>query len=107
MALQLKDRSNGMDQKMLPHHLDEIDNFRDHRYQQDVAYLVAPQNQGEQNRDVDLTFRDVHLVHLQVVAVDEEQRHQLRMDYFQDVVDVELPVLFHRQLKMDYFQDVE
>jgi hypothetical protein len=36
------------------------------------------------------------------VQVDEELRHQLRMDYFRDAVDVEL-----RHLKrMDCFQDV-
>ena len=107
MALQLKDRLNGMDQKMLLHHLDAIDNFRDHRRLQDAVYLVALQNLEEQNQDVVLTFRDEHLVHQLDVVVDEEQRHRLRMDYFRDVVDVELQVLFHQQLKMDYFQDEE
>ena len=98
-------RWNGMDQKMYLRLrlLDEIDNFRDHQFQrqQDVVYLDALQNQDEQNQDVVLTFRDVHLVHLQVVVVDGELRHQLRMDYFRDVEDVELQVLFHQQLKMD------
>ena len=48
------------------HLLDEIDNFRDHQFQhqQDVVYLDALQNLDGQNQDVDLTFRDVHLVHL-------------------------------------------
>ena len=95
MALQLKDRLNGMDQKMLLHHLDAIDNFRDHRRLQDAVYLVALQNLDEQNQDVVLTFRDVHLeylVHQLDVVADEEQRHRLRMDYFRDVVGVELQV---------------
>jgi hypothetical protein len=55
-----------MDQKMHLHPLDEIDNFRDHQFQhqQDVVYLDALQNLDEQNQDVDLTFRDVHLENL-------------------------------------------
>jgi hypothetical protein len=59
------------------------------------------QNLDEQNLDVDLTCPDeVHLLHQLGVQVDVE-RHQLRMDYFQDAVDVEL-----RHLKRtDYFQD--
>jgi hypothetical protein len=89
------------------HLLDAIDNFRDRRHLQDVVYLVALQNLGELNRDVGLTFQDVHLQHLQDVAVDVELRHQLRTDYFRDVVDVELLELFRQQLKMDYFRDVE
>jgi hypothetical protein len=64
--------------------------LQDHQFLQDVVYLDALQNRGEQNQDAVLTFRDVHLVHLQVVVVDAELRHQLRMDYFRDVVDVEL-----------------
>ncbi len=86
---------------------DVTDNFQDHQFLQDVVYLDEQQNQDEQNQDVVLTFRDVHLVYLQVVVVDVELRHQLRMDYFRDVVDVELQVLFHQKLRMDYFQDVE
>jgi hypothetical protein len=97
MVHQLMDRLNDMDQKMHLHHLDEIDNFRDRPHLQDVVYLVAPQNLVAQNQDEVLTFRDVHLVHLQDVVVDAELRHQLRMDYFQDVVDVELLVTFHLQ----------
>jgi hypothetical protein len=96
-----------MDQKMHLHPLGAIDNFRDRRHLQDVVYLVALQNLGELNRDVGLTFQDVHLQHLQDVAVDVELRHQLRTDYFRDVVDVELLELFRQQLKMDYFRDVE
>ena len=84
---------------------DVTDNFQNRQYLQDVEYLDALQNLGEQNQDVVLTFRDVHRVHLQVVVVDAELRRQLRMDYFRDVVDVELQVLFHQQLKMDCYLD--
>ena len=104
MVHQLKDRLNDMDQKMHLVHLflhDVTDNFQDRRYLLVVEYLDALQNQDEQNQDVVLTFRDVHLVHLQVVVVDVELRRQLRMDYFRDVADVELQALFHLQLKMD------
>jgi hypothetical protein len=68
LVRQLMGRWNGMDQKMFLrlHLLDEIDNFRDHQFQrqQDVVYLDALQNLDEQNQDVDLTFRDVHLENL-------------------------------------------
>ena len=95
-----------MDQKMHLVHLflqDVTDNFQDRQYLQDVEYLDEQQNQDEQNQDVVLTFRDVHLVHLQDVVVDVELRHQLRMDYFRGVVDVELLAMFHLQLKMDCY----
>ena len=105
MVRQLLDHLNGMDQKMHLHHLDVIDNFLDRQHLLDVVHLVALQNLVAQIQDAVLTFQDVHLVHPQVVAVDEELRHQLRMDYFQDVVDVEQQVMFHRQLKMDCYQD--
>jgi len=108
LVRQLKDRLNDMDQKMNLVHLhlqDVTDNFQDRRYLLVVEYLDALQNQDEQNQDVVLTFRDVHLVHLQVVVVDVEPHHQLRMDYFRDVVGVELQVLFHQQLKMDCYLD--
>ena len=99
----MKDHRNDMDQKMHLHLRlrDVTDNFQDRQYLQDVEYLDALQNLGEQNQDAVLTFRDVHLVHLQVVVVDVEPHHQLRMDYFRDVVGVEPQVLFHPQLKMD------
>ena len=54
------DHLNDMDQKMYRYLQDVFDNFRDRQYLQDVAYLDALQNLGEQNQDVDLTFRDVH-----------------------------------------------
>jgi hypothetical protein len=88
-----------MDQKMYRYLLDVFDNFRDRQYLQDVVYLDALQNLDELNQDVDLTYQGVHLenlVHRLDVVVDEEQRHQLRMDYFQDAVDVELQVI-HQQ----------
>jgi len=44
--------------------------------------------------------------HLSDVVVDAELRHQLRMDYFLDVVDVELHLLSSRPMRMDYFLDV-
>ena len=98
----MKDHRNDMDQKMNLVHLQDVtDNYLDRRYRLDVEYLDALQNQDEQNQDVVLTFRDVHLVHLQVVVVDVEPHHQLRMDYFRDVVGVERQALFHLQLKMD------
>ena len=100
----MKDHRNDMEQKRHLVHLflqDVTDNFQDRRYLLVVEYLDALQNQDEQNQDVVLTFRDVHLVHLQVVVVDVELRRQLRMDYFRDVADVELQALFHLQLKMD------
>ena len=105
MVRQLMDRLNGMDQKMHLHHLDVIDNFRDRRHLQDAVHLVVLQNLVAQNQDVVLTFRDVHLAHQLDVVVGEELHHQLRMDYFQDVVDVELLALFHLQLKMDCYLD--
>ena len=107
MVHQLMDRLNDMDQKMRLHHLDEIDNFRDRPHLQDAVHLVALQNLVAQNQDEVLTFRDVHLVHLQDVVVDAELRHQLRMDCCRDVVDVEPLVLFHQKLKMDCCRDVE
>jgi len=74
------------------------------RYQHllDVVNLDVLQNLDELNLDADLPCQVVvHLLHQLVVLVDVE-RHQLRMDYFQDAVDVEL-----RHLKrMDYFQAV-
>jgi hypothetical protein len=85
-------------------HLYVVGNYLDRRFLLDVVYLVALQNQDEQNQDAVLTFQVVHLLHLLVVVADEVLRHQLKMDYCQDVVDEEL--MRHR-LKMDYCQDVE
>ena len=65
----------------------------------------VPQNLDEQNLDVNRPFLVAvrhFLVHLQDVVVDAVLRHQLKMDYCQDVVGVEL----RHQLKMDCCLDV-
>jgi hypothetical protein len=98
-----------MDWKMNRYLLDAFDNFRDRHCWQDVVYLDALQNLDEPNQDVDQTFQDVHLenlVHRLDVVVDVELHYLLRMDYFQDEVDVELLELFHQKLRMDYFLGV-
>jgi hypothetical protein len=91
-----------MDRQLLIrlHHLHEVGNFQ-YQHLLDVVTLVGLQNLDELNLDEDPTYQVVvHLLHQLVVQVDVERR-QLRMDYFQDAVDVEL-----RHLKrMDYFQD--
>ena len=81
-----------------------VGNYLDHRCLQDVEYLVALQNQDEQNQDVVLTFQVVHLLHQLVVVADEVLRHRLKMDYCQALVDEEL---MRHLLKMDYCPDVE
>jgi hypothetical protein len=67
--------------------------------QVDVVKMDVQQNQDALNLDVVLTFLDVvNLAHcLQVFVVDVELRHQLKMDYFLDVVDVELRYLLNFQ----------
>jgi hypothetical protein len=82
-------------------HLYAVGNFLDHQYQLVVVYLDALQNQGEQIQDVVLTFQAAHLLHLLVVVVGVELRHQLKMDYYLDAVDEELRYL----LKMDCYLD--
>ena len=70
----------------------------DHLHLQDVVHLDVQQN-------LDVAHLDVaHLDALRplVVVVDAELRHQLRKDYFLDVVGVELPHL----MRMDCCQDV-
>jgi hypothetical protein len=89
---------------MMVRHLCVVGDYLDHLHLQDVEYLVAPQNQDALNQDVVPTFQVVHQLCLRDVVVGEELRHQLKMDYYQDVVDEELN--FH-QLKMDCCQDVE
>ena len=85
-------------------HLYVVGNYLDRRFLLDVVYLVALQNQDEQNQDAVLTFQVVRLLHLLDVVADEVRRYQLKMDYCQDVVDEEL---MRHQLKMDYYLDVE
>ena len=63
------------------------------------------QNLDEQNLDVNRPFLVAvrhFLVHQQDVVVDAVLRHQLKMDYYLDVVGVEL----RHQLKMDCCQVV-
>jgi hypothetical protein len=92
-----------MDPQLLnrQHHQYVVGNFR-YQYLLDVVNLVVLQNLDELNLDEDLTCQVVvHLLHQLVVQVDADLRHQLRMDYFQDAVGVELRCL----KRMDYFQD--
>ena len=90
-----------MDQQMLNYqrHLHEAGSFQ-YQHLLDVVNLDVLQNPDELNPDADLPCQVV--VHLLLVVLVDVERHQLRMDYFQDAVDVEL-----RHLKrMDYFQAV-
>jgi hypothetical protein len=75
----------------------------------DAVMMDAQQNLDVLNLDAVLTYPDVvNLVHHRLdVVVDVELRHQLKMDYCQDVVDVELRFLLNYPMKMDYCQDVE
>ena len=90
----------------LVHHLCVVDSFHfqfQHQHLADVRHQDVLQNLDEQNRDEHLSYRHVvHQLNLLVVEVGEELRHLLKMDYYQDAVDVELPPL----MKMDYFLDV-
>jgi hypothetical protein len=73
-----------------------------------VVKMDVLQNLDAQNLDAVLTCQDeVNLVHcLQVVAVDAELRHQLKMDYYLDVVGAELRYQLNFQMKMDCYLDV-
>ena len=97
---------NDMDLLKLVRHLCVVDSFQfQYQYQHlaDVHHQDVLQNLDEQNRDEHLPYRHVvHQLNLLVFAVGAELRHLLKMDCYQDVVDVELPP----QLKMDYFLDV-
>jgi hypothetical protein len=82
---------NDMDQKMLVLHLYVVDSCRfQFQHLLDVVHLDALQNLDEQNLGEHLPYLDVVRQFLLVVVVDVELRHQLRMDYFLDVVGVEL-----------------
>ena len=107
MEHKLMDHLSDMDQKMMVHRCRPyvVDSFLVHLLRQDEEYSGALQNQVEPNRDEDQTFRDAHLVHRLVFVVDAVLRHQLKMDYCQDVVDG-VPKQMCHQLKMDYCQDV-
>jgi hypothetical protein len=87
---------------MVQNFLDVVQNLN--HQMQDVVHLDVQQNLGEQNLDVIPPFLVVvhrFLVNLQVVVVDAELRHQLKMDCFLDEADAEL----RHQLKMDCFLD--
>jgi hypothetical protein len=101
--LQRLDHLNDMDHSMLVHLFRcvvEIVNLnqmyrRHRRHQQDVEKMDVLQIPDEQNLVEVLTFQDVvrrFLVNLVILADVEggELCHLLKMDYYQDVVDVEL-----------------
>ena len=73
-----------------------------------VVKKDVQQNLDALNLDVGQTFLvEVNLVHHRLdVVEDVELRHQLKMDYFLDVVGVEAHYRLNFQLKMDYFPDV-
>jgi hypothetical protein len=98
-----------MDLMMLEQHQYVVGSFLFHfLHPLDALNLGVLQNLGAQNLDVLQPFRDVaHLVHLVVAAVDVELHYLLRMDYYQDVADLdEVDVELHYLLRMDYYQDV-
>jgi hypothetical protein len=82
------DHLNDKDLKKV-RHLYVVENYRDHLYLQDVVCLVALQNQDARNQDVVLTFQGAHQLNLLDVVVDVGLHRQLKMDYYQDAVDVE------------------
>ena len=93
-----------MDLMKLVRHLYVVDSFQfQYLHLQDVHHQDVLQNLVEQNRDEHLPYRHVvHQLNLLVFEVGEERCHLLKMDCYQDAVDVELPLL----MKMDYFLDV-
>jgi hypothetical protein len=92
-----------MDRQLLNHQQYVVGSFQ-YQHLLDVVNLDVLQNLDELNPDVDLTcLVAVHLLHQLVEPVDVELHHQLRTDYFRDVVDVELLAMFHLQLKMDCY----
>jgi hypothetical protein len=66
-----------------------------------VLHLDVLQILDEQNLDVIRPFLDEEHLDLQVVVVDVELRHLLKMDCYLDEVDAEP----HHLLKMDYYLD--
>ena len=97
---QLMDLLNDMD-LMLVHllHLDVVQNLDDpdHLHPRDVVHLDVQRNLDEVHRGVE----HLDVQHPLVAAVGAELHHLLRMDYFQDAVDVG-PLLL---LKMDCYLD--
>jgi len=93
---------NGTDLKMLELHLYVVGNFQfQFQHLLDAVHLDVLQNLDEQNLVALLPFLDEVLQFPADVVVDAELRHQLRKDYFLDVVGVEL----RHQLRKDYFLD--
>jgi hypothetical protein len=88
--------------EMLVHQLKELQYVEENQHLLVDEILVDVQQiLVELNLDEVLTFQDV-AVHRPDVVVDVVLCHQLKMDYYLDVVGVEL---LH-QLKMDYYLDV-
>jgi hypothetical protein len=100
---------NDMVLKKLERHLYVVDSYRfQFQHLLVVVHLVALQNLDEQNLDAHLPYLDVVHQFLVVVVVGVELRHQLRMDYFQVLVDLDVVgVELHHQLRMDYFLGAE
>ena len=97
---------NDMDLMKLVRRLYVVDSFQfqfQYQHLADVHHQDVLQNLDEQNRDEHLPYRHVvHPLNLLVFEVGEERCHLLKMDCYQDAVDVELLPL----MKMDYFLDV-
>ena len=95
--------------EMLVHQLKELQYVEENQHLLvDVPLVDVQQILDELNLDVVQTFQVVVVHHLDVavlrlvVVVDVVLCHQLKMDYYLDVVGVEL----RHQLKMDYYRDV-
>jgi hypothetical protein len=107
--LQVRFLVNDMDLMKLEHHLYVVDSYQfQFQHLLVVEHLVALQNLDEQNLGEHLPYLDVVHLFLVVVVVGVELRRQLRMDYFQVLVDLDVVgVELRRQLRMDYFLDEE
>jgi hypothetical protein len=95
--------------EMLVHQLKELQCVEENQHLLvDEPLVDVQQILDELNLDVVQTFQVVVVHHLDVavlrlvVVVDVVLCHQLKMDYYLDVVGVEL----RHQLKMDYYLDV-
>ena len=107
--LQVRFLVNDMDLMKLERHLCVVDSYQfQFQHLLVVVHLVALQNLDEQNLDAHLPYLDVVHQFLVVVVVGVELRHQLRMDYFQVLVDLDVVgVELHPLLRMDYFLGAE
>jgi hypothetical protein len=86
---------------MMVRHQCVVENLHQLMDHQCAAHLDVQQNLDEQNLDAIRPFLDAVHLDLQVVVVDAEPRHLLKMDCYLDVVGAGL----HPLLKMDYFLD--